>query len=307
MYKIYNSISCLALMLLLCSCGGHSENNDGEEIREGTPITVAFVNRGTLKETISLNATSVFQLKTPVKSVAIGYLHNIKIKQGDFVKKGDVLMSIITKEAKILGNTINKLDTSFHFNSEIIISASGNGFISQLNFQNGDYVQDGEQVAVISDASSFAFLLDIPYELSSLLQTNKKVLLLLPDSTQLTGTIEKPLPVVDAVSQTQSYLVKIESSKIIPENLIAKVLLVKSHKEHATSILKEGVLADEAQSVFWVMKLINDSTAVKVIIKKGIESDNYVEILSPQFSDSDKIIIDGNYGLPDTAKVYISN
>jgi hypothetical protein len=59
------------------------------------------------------------------------------------------------------------------------------------------------------------------------------------------------------------------------------------------------------QSNFWVMKLIDSTTAVKVPVQKGIESGNRVEILSPKFSPSDMILTSGNYGLPDTAKVIV--
>jgi uncharacterized NAD(P)/FAD-binding protein YdhS len=68
---------------------------------------------------------------------------------------------------------------------------------------------------------------------------------------------------------------------------------------------KAAVLSDETQSEFWVMKMISDSTAVKVPVKKGIETGDRIEILSPTFNPADKIIITGNYGLPDTAKVKI--
>ena len=53
------------------------------------------------------------------------------------------------------------------------------------------------------------------------------------------------------------------------------------------------------------MKMINDTTAVKVPVKKGIESGDKVEIVSPEFSAKDKIVVNGNYGLADTALVII--
>jgi hypothetical protein len=49
--------------------------------------------------------------------------------------------------------------------------------------------------------------------------------------------------------------------------------------------------------------MINDSTAVKVPVKKGMETNDNVEIVSPSLSPTDKILLTGNYGLPDTAKV----
>jgi hypothetical protein len=56
---------------------------------------------------------------------------------------------------------------------------------------------------------------------------------------------------------------------------------------------------------YWVMKLINDSTAIKVPVIQSTEADSVVEIISPIFSSTDRIIKSGNYGLPDTANVKI--
>jgi hypothetical protein len=63
------------------------------------------------------------------------------------------------------------------------------------------------------------------------------------------------------------------------------------------------VLSDETENNFWVMKMIDSVTAVKIPVKKGLSTQDRVEILSPVFSPSDRILVSGNYGLPDTAKV----
>ncbi len=53
------------------------------------------------------------------------------------------------------------------------------------------------------------------------------------------------------------------------------------------------------------MKLINDSTAVKNKITKGIENDSVVQVLNSNLKPDDKVILSGAYGLPDTVKVEI--
>ncbi|HAL81083.1 MAG TPA: RND transporter, partial [Mucilaginibacter sp.] len=72
-----------------------------------------------------------------------------------------------------------------------------------------------------------------------------------------------------------------------------------------STLPKSAILANETQTAFWVMKLLNDTTAIKVPVKEGIQSGDRVEILSPKFSSQDKIVVTGNYGLTDTAKVKI--
>jgi len=147
--------------------------------------------------------------------------------------------------------------------------------------------------------------MQLPYELRGSVKMNQDVQLTLPDGEKLNGNIASLMPTVDTLAQTQGVVIKVRSDKQIPENLVAKARIVKSAKASTTSLPKSALLSNETQTDFWVMKLINDTTAVKVPVKKGIESGNRVEILSPKFSPQDKIVVTGNYGLSDTAKVKV--
>ena len=270
-----------------------------------TPVTVTSITNETLNDSLILNATSSFVQDNIVKSTINGFIKGVTVKVGQFTATGRTLFTLKTKEAESLGNTINKLDPAFHFTGIVNISASQSGYITQLNHQVGDYVQDGEQLAVISDSKSFGFVLNVPYEYRRFITVGKGVVVSLPDGTVLNGSIASFLPTIDSVSQSQTVMVKVASSLPLPENLIAKVHLLKSEKKNAASLPKEAVLSNESQSDFWVMKMIDSVTAVKVSIVKGMEAASRVEVLSPKFSADDKILLSGNYGLPDTAKVKI--
>jgi len=286
------------------------KNNVKEDAAEpttvtGTPITLTSPTLGNMREEVELNAVSAFLLKTNVKSNTNGYLQIVNASLGKLVHKGDDLFVIKTKEASVLENSTHSLDSSLHFKGVIHVKAPGTGYITQINYQAGDYVQDGEVISTITDTKSFVFLLDLPYELKPFLLSNKQIQLKLPDASILNGTIESPLPTVDAVAQTQRYIIKVNNSQNIPENLIAKVNLVKQAKSNAVSVAKEAVLSNETQTEFWIMKLLDSNTAVRVDIKKGIENNNSVEVLDPKLSENDKIVLTGHYGLSDTAKVVI--
>jgi len=301
----------LFLICLFTACKSSStdkkEAPDAEEkIGAGaTPVTLTEPTTGNMTETVELNAISSFLLKTYVKSSANGYLQLVNAEIGRYVTKGQELFVVKTKEAQSLGNTITSLDTSLHFDGVIHIKSPGTGYITQLNYRSGDYVQDAEQLAVITDTKSFVFVLNLPYELKPYLTGNRELQLYLADGTVLNGYVAMSLPTVDAVSQTQNYIIKVNTNKQIPENLIAKVRLIKQAKSNTVSLLKSAVLTDEIQSQFWIMKMIDSVTAVKILIKKGLETADKVEILSPALLSTDKILLTGNYGLPDTAKVTV--
>jgi len=146
--------------------------------------------------------------------------------------------------------------------------------------------------------------LNLPYELRPYVLGKKQVLLELPDGKSLTGTITSVTPILDSASQTQNLYIAV-NERNLPVNLVAKVKVEKVSKSNTISLPKPAVLSDEMQKDFWVMKVIDSNTAVKVPIIRGIETTDRVEVISPQFSSDDKFILTGNFGLPDTAKIKI--
>ncbi len=292
-------------LMVWVSCKNPPDQQPEAIVVAQTPVTVTGITVEPLEEYIELNAVSAFLLKNYVKANANGYLQSAHVMPGQLVKAGQILFVIKTKEAESIGNAINKLDTSFKFLGTNSIKAGASGFISQLNHQSGDYVQDGEQLAVISDENSFVFLIELPYELRTIVKVGNHLELHLPDGENIQGQVTSLMPTVEAVSQTQNVVIKVNPAHTIPENLVAKVKVPKSISEHSVSLPRGAVLTDETQSEFWVMKMIDSTTAVKVPVKKGIETKERVEILSPVFTVQDKILLTGNYGLTDTAKVRI--
>jgi multidrug efflux pump subunit AcrA (membrane-fusion protein) len=308
--KIENGF-CFAFLIagisIFCSCGKGASADDAKETPADpfVPVSVTSIHQGPMTSYIELNAVSSFLQKSYVKASSNGYLQGVTTFLGKYVEKGQLLFTLKTKEAQSIGNSITSLDSTFKFSGLIEIHASDHGYVTQLNHQPGDYVQEGESLATISDMSSFVFLLDLPYELRPFILNRKTVELVLPDGEKLEGLISSTLPAVDPASQTENIILRVRPPHPLPENLIAIVRIVKSQEKSAQSLPKAAVLANETQDAFWVMKMIDSATAVKVFIKKGIEIAGEIAVDSPRFSLQDRFLVSGNYGLADTAKVKI--
>lgn len=301
--KKYLFYSIAILIFFSCSCTP-KPGTDEKEIDVKTPVTITNANQEQMAETIEMNATSAFQIKDNVKANLNGYIQEVYAKLGDYVKKGQLLFTLKTKEASALSGRTG--DSTLNFSGLINIYSPLTGVITELSKQNGDYIQDGDDLAVIAEQGSLVFILEVPYESKNIVKLGTSCTITLPGGDVMKGTVSSEMPTVDAESQTQNFILKPISAKTLPENLIAKVEIVKSIKASAQTLPKDAVLTDESQTEWWVMKLINDSTAVKIPVKKGIESSDKVEILDPVFNVADRIIITGNYGLSDTAKVSIT-
>jgi len=304
MKKISLYFLILGAILASCQSKKTEETIIEEEQETITPVTVTSLATEPMVEYIELNATSAFLQQGFVKASANGYVQSVNAQVGKMVSSQQRVFVLKTKEAQSIGNSINALDSAFKFFGIINIKAGTTGYISEINHEPGDYVQEGDQLAVINDINSFVFILNLPYELRQYIINKDFVELLLPDGKKMTARISSAMPIVDSASQTQNIILKV-NEKNLPINLIGKVRVIKTEKANAVSLPKQSVLTDETQTNFWVMKLIDDSTATKVPVTKGLEINDRIEILAPKFLTSDKFLLTGNYGLADTARIKI--
>ena len=146
------------LLVAMVSCRSKETKTEEEAVVAKTPVTVAAISNQPMEEYVQLNATSSFLQKWIVRANATGYLQSANVQLNKPVSSGQTLYTVKTKEAQSIGNSINVLDSTFKFTGVNSIRANGSGFISQVNHQSGDYVQDGDQLAVITDNKSFVFL-----------------------------------------------------------------------------------------------------------------------------------------------------
>jgi len=297
----YRIFTLLPFLSLLAGCGGRQENGE-KEIQAKVPVTVENIHTADVADYLELNATSSFLIKSMIKSPTAGYVEEITVTQGDKVMKNQVLFKLRTKESTALQNdSLNP----YSFSGLITLKANMDGIILSVDHPRGDYLQEGEQLATIAVPSSFVYILDVPYESVSFIKLSSSCEISLPDGHTLNGRIFSRLPSITPGSQTQRYIIHPVETQNMPENLIAKIRILKRVIPKAILLNKSCILADEVMQHFWVMKLVSDSVAVKIPVTTGLSSGNDIEITSPVFSFSDLFLSSGNYGLGDTVKVAV--
>ena len=287
-------------LMLGCQEGNKQEG----EPNVSTPVSVTTIKSGNIPRIIKLMATSSYLRKNTVRSTSTGYITLTNCIIGDYANLNKPLFKIRTKEAEALGS-FNKLNPGFSFSGDVTLLSPTSGILTEVNKQVNDYVSDGDPLCTIAEQSSLVFLLNVPFEQNKQIKPGAKCEVLLPDSTIIKGVINSKLSGIDPVSQTQNFIIKPATSLIIPENLNTYVLIKEEKKTDCQIIDKKCVLSNETLDNFWVMKLINDSTAVRVDVKTGVANEQNIEIISPVFDLKDRLISTGHYGLPDTAKVNI--
>ncbi|MCL5990991.1 MAG: efflux RND transporter periplasmic adaptor subunit [Bacteroidetes bacterium] len=292
----------ISITVFIVSCSSNKKQDT--VVTSGTPVKIANPYITTLTNYMSFNANTIFLKKEIVRSTFQGFIQKVYKNIGDYVKTSDVVFQIITKEAYATDSLRIKLSDET-FRGMVLLKAKTNGILTELNFNTGDFISDGEQLAVISNPSSLAVLLNVPYQHASKIKINSSCILVLPDGKITKGMISKVLPSVDPVSQTQTFLVNFYDKINLPSDLNIEIKIPFGVENNAIVLPKSAVQTNETLDDFWIMKLVNDTTAIKIHISKGIENDSLVQILQPKLEMADRIISDGAYGLPDTAKIAI--
>ncbi len=299
-YKIYLLVLMITSMLFI-SCGS---KNDSPPQASGTPVKITQPHKTNLTEYITLNAHTVFLKKEIVRATFQGFIEKIYKNIGDNISSGDVLMTIKTKESAADDNLQVPLGDEI-FKGTVQVKAKSNGVLTELNYNAGDFVSDGEQIAVISNPSSLRVNLDVPYKYTNEIHINTPCRIFLPDGKSVSAFIDKIIPKVDLTAQTQTYILEMRRSENFPENLNVNARIPIRTVKDVVVVPQSAVLSNETLDKFWIMKLINDTTAVRINIVKGVENDSLVQIIKPELKLTDNVISDGAFGLPDTAKVAI--
>lgn len=267
-------------------------------------VSVVHPETGILENKTNLSAITVYLKQNTVTAPISGYLQSATVAFGQQVYQGQLLYTIETNERRAMGQL---RDTMLNRQYGLIkVYATVSGVINKLDRQEkGEYVTEGSALCSIANTGSLAFEIFCPYEYTREIKKNSSCEITLPDSTRFNVRIGAALTQVPAQNQAQAYLARPDRIIALPESLIVAARITTYRNLHAQLLPVSSLLSDELMHHFWVMKLINDSVAIKTPVVAGKKGNGKVEILSPQFLETDRIVNEGNYGLTDTVFVKI--
>ncbi len=295
---LLSGVVCLAN---LTSCK-NSQDQGEKAVHSVVPVTVTMPRTGKMAEYTELMATSAFLVRTVIKSPVTGYVEKCSVSPGDKVVKNQVLFQLRTKEAAALDQ---KNRDSLDINGLVTMKATMTGVVAAIDHPQGDFIQEGDVLSTLVEPESLVFLLEAPFEMNKIIHTGVEYKLVLPGDEEIVAVVKSVLPSMSGASQTQRMVLKPRVARDIPENLTAQVKILQTARDNAVILPKSCLLNDEIMKSFWVMKLINDTMAVKIPVRTGIQGTDSIEVVSPVFKATDRILTSGNYGLGDTAVVRI--
>ncbi len=297
-------IACFTITFTLTACKQKEVAPEESPQPVKTKVTIVQPVQQSLTDYLQLNANTVFQKKVVVRANITGYIIALPWKVGDRIVSGAVFCTIKTKEQDALKNIDQREPSLNQFQQPIKIVTSARGFITAVNYIQGDFVNEGDILATITEPSSLVLSVNVPYEYNRYVYNGRSCEVQFPDGKKINAAITLSIPVIDAASQTQQFFIHLPINQQLPENMNLLVRIPMKQKINAICLPLEAIQTNETQDEFWVMKLANDSLAVRVPITVGSQNDSLKEVVSG-VGLKDKIIVQGGYRLADSSLVSI--
>ena len=295
-------ISMIALVLL----SGCRNNTPSSSVKKpAIEVRAAEVTLKEMKEYLTFNGVTVFQSKEDIRANVTGYISSMPFKIGNKIRSGQVFAYVRTKEQDALRDAV-KIDSSLaKFISPITVKSNATGVIMSLNVNTNDYVAEGDVLASVVQPGSLVVQVNVPYEYEDDVQLDVPCEVLLPNGETRGAKVTDIMPTVDAVSQSQTFLINLLDPEDLPENLNVQVRLVHKENLNALTIPKKALQTNELLTDYWVMKVVNDSLALKTRVVPGIKNDSLIQIQSANINLNDRVITSGAYQMQDSTLIKV--
>lgn len=292
-----------SLLMLVTSFTACKENNEAVSEKKA-PINVITVpvQQKDIKEYLIFNGVTQYQKKESIRSNVTGYISKMNHKIGDRINSGQFFASVRTKEQDALKEAV-KIDSSISkFIRPITIKSNSTGVFTLLNITVNDYVAEGDILASVVQPKSLVIQVNVPYEFEDSVKIGSPCEIILQNGELIIAKITGSLPTIDPVAQSQVFLIALPNTNL-PENLNVQVRVIYKEAFSAITIPKTALQTNELLTEYWVMKVINDSLAIKQKVVPQLKNELEVQVKSEGLKVNDLVITEGGYQMQDSTIV----
>lgn len=298
------SVSKISVCSILLLCGCQLQNQQDETVikphSDVTVVSPVVKDAAIIKE---FQGITRYIQRIEIRAHVTGIISKVNVTLAERISPGKMLFEIKPRETSLLEST--RLASDFIRSAADTVFAFSTGIVNQINVQQGDFVQEGDLLASCLDRQSLRIIVSVPLETDVAEIDDKPCTIIFPDGKLMTGIIGSSLPVANETDQTSEFLIKPDIYYPVPENIRVKVRVKTGILQNGIFLPSEAVYGNEEQSRFWIYKISNDSMVIRVSVVKGITADSMLQILGTGIGLNDMYVLDGGYGLPDSALINI--
>jgi multidrug efflux pump subunit AcrA (membrane-fusion protein) len=316
-------------MLLVGCTRRQEEEHSSENADVRVPVTIAAVSTGDASATIRAVGKTDALRKQKVFSPIAGIVTALHIQEGSFVRSGETVAIIRTKEAQaaIAGaEALLQSATSEHQKQEAqhalelskrsdnvaVLKAPFDGYVAQRLVSESEVVAENAELATLIDLSTVVVVAQVPMQDVGSVKVGQRALVEFPSINGRTfeARVDAISPQAMIESQTVPVRLRFTEEKArlntsIRTEMIASVGIVTGKRLNALFVPKKALLRNDETGQYSVFTMTGDSIAIKIDVEVGVQSDSTVEIRTNRLRSGMPVIVEGSYGLADSTRVEV--
>jgi RND family efflux transporter MFP subunit len=287
----------------------------------GTPVKIARVVRATLPITVTgpgrTDALEQQKIRAPFK----GLLRELRVTDGDSVKKGQVVAVLIAQEsesaltgARALLQSANTpqqrsdaaraLEIAQRSLVQTNLRAPEAGVILSHGADQGSLVAEAQDLLSLAASGSFVFVANIVQtELPRIRAGEPARVALSAHPAPIPGKVHSVLPAASQADLTEPVRIDLETAPHAL-GLFGTAIITVGEQRDVLVVPQAAILRDDVSGMERVA--IVDSGKVRwQTVRSGVSAGGTVEVLEPPLSEGTQVVTDGQVGLPDGAPVQV--
>ena len=286
------------------------------------PVRVAGVTRESLSRVVSApGQTSALSLQK-VRAPFAGTLLDLTVTDGDAVRKGQGVGTIVSRDSAAALEGAREMDRSARTPEEkadasraaelaqrnlvrAAVHAEADGVVLSHAAAAGDRVAEDQELLTVADRASLVFVAVVAQSDLAAVRAGQPVSVELAGRPRaIAGVVHDVLPSANAGEFTAP--VRVDLRELPPSMAIGLfgTARITVESREALTVPDAAILSDDVSGVRRVA-LVKDGKAHWVDVVTGLRGDSGTEIKSPALSPSDQVVVSGQVGLPEGARLTI--
>jgi multidrug efflux pump subunit AcrA (membrane-fusion protein) len=266
--------------------------NPGEELDIATPVAVYKVKRGTISESLVLNGEVVPRTEVNIYSTVPGKVTKIHFREGERVKKGDVLAHIDRSEA---GLTF----------SPTPVESTIEGIVKDGLIELGDYITPQLPLFQIIDIDYVEVVVNVPEKDIARIRKGllTEIIFISYPERIFYGRVNEISPTVDSVSRTLETRILIDnSSMILKPGMFGEVKIILQRKKSVLIIPLAAIIERDGRNIVFIE---NEGKAVEIEPVFDIKEGDRISVIKGLLPEQNVIVV-GQHNVATGDKVNIT-
>lgn len=319
----------LALVIVLCLAIGCKARPEGQgEAPQATPAPAAAVpvraaaaTLAALERRVDAPGHTAALIQQKVRAPFAGTLVSISVADGDRVRRGDVLGTVVSRDSEAALTGAREMEREAKTPAQeadarrALALAQGNliraalhaptdGVVLSHAAAAGDRVTEDQEILTLAGADSLVFVADVPQSALSQIRPGQEASVELAGRpVAVAGRVHDVLPNANAADFTAPVRIDIPSSKApLAVGLFGTAHVVVERKPQAVIVPDAAVLRDDVTGKARIALLENGRARWQEVVT-GLRGPAGIEIVSPPIRPGQLVVVEGQVGLPDGAAV----